>query len=145
MLQDAYSIVRLLPHRYPFLLIDKVIELKREKGIVALKNISINEHFFNGHFYNKKIMPGVLILESILQAAAFYVIYNNQTHKYNTIAHLVSLDRVRFRRFVLPGDAIYLQVKQLSMRSTAYKMSGIAIECGCLVVEMVFTMLLKHH
>ncbi|AFZ82731.1 3-hydroxyacyl-ACP dehydratase FabZ [Candidatus Kinetoplastidibacterium crithidiae] len=107
------EIMELLPHRYPILLVDRVLEMIPGKSIVAIKNVSINEPFFEGHFPHLPIMPGVLIIEALAQAAAIFS-FGNKSHdiefKNNTAYYLVGIENTRFRRPVVPGDQLRLEV-----------------------------------
>lgn len=103
-----------LPHRYPFLLVDRVLELEPEKRIVALKNVTINEPFFQGHFPHYPVMPGVLIVEAMAQAAALLSFKSLGTKRDdNTVVYLVGVDGARFKRPVVPGDTLILEAEKL--------------------------------
>ena len=106
------DILDMLPHRYPFLLIDKVLEVEAFKSIVAVKNVSINEPFFQGHFPGRPIMPGVLILEAMAQATGVLAFYSHQTQsKTDAVYYLVGVDKVRFKRPVGPGDQLVMKAR----------------------------------
>ncbi|MBR8000116.1 3-hydroxyacyl-ACP dehydratase FabZ [Burkholderia vietnamiensis] len=108
---DIHKILTLLPHRYPILLVDRVLELEPRKGIKALKNVSINEPFFQGHFPKRPVMPGVLILEALAQAAALLTFAEEQPKDpENTLYYFVGIDGARFKRVVEPGDQLILNV-----------------------------------
>ncbi|KWN06677.1 beta-hydroxyacyl-ACP dehydratase [Burkholderia territorii] len=108
---DIHKILTLLPHRYPILLVDRVLELEPHKGIKALKNVSINEPFFQGHFPKRPVMPGVLILEALAQAAALLTFAEEQPKDpENTLYYFVGIDGARFKRVVEPGDQLILNV-----------------------------------
>jgi len=108
---DIHEILKILPHRYPFLLIDRVLDCEPGKRIVALKNVTINEHFFVGHFPHHPIMPGVMIIEALAQAAAI-LSFRTMAHKADQrlIYYFVGIDGARFKRPVVPGDALTLEV-----------------------------------
>src|ERR1700730_12586114 len=124
---DNHDILKILPHRYPFLLIDRVLELRRKERIVAIKNVTINEPFFVGHFPGLPIMPGVLIVEAIAQAGGALLLteVEDRTDK---VMMFTGIDRAKFRRPVSPGDQLRLQAKGTGWRSvpgmTAAKMQG---------------------
>ncbi len=126
---DIHDILKILPHRYPFLLIDRVLELKRKERIVAIKNVTINEPFFNGHFPGLPIMPGVLIVEAIAQAGGALLLteVEDRTDK---VMVFTGIERAKFRRPVSPGDQLRLEVEVKGWRSvpgmTAAKMQGYA-------------------
>ncbi len=105
---DIHQILKRLPHRYPFLLVDRVVELEPGKRIVALKNVTINEPFFSGHFPNRPVMPGVLMLEALAQAAAILSFDNIGARDENTVFYFVGIDNARFKRPVEPGDQLML-------------------------------------
>lgn len=111
---EAIDIQKLLPHRYPFLLVDRVIELELHKRIRCVKNITINEPFFNGHFPGKPVMPGVLIIEALAQAGGCLTMLSglegNEILKQDRLFYLVKIDNVRFKQMVIPGDQLILEV-----------------------------------
>ncbi len=123
---DINSIMQNLPHRYPFLLIDRVIELVKNESIVVLKNVSINEPFFQGHFPDTPIMPGVLIVEAMGQAGGVLVSQSLPPEKQGRLIYFMGFDKVRFRKPVVPGDQLIIELKMLKMRSKVVKMAGTA-------------------
>jgi 3-hydroxyacyl-[acyl-carrier-protein] dehydratase len=137
---DIHDILKILPHRYPFLLIDRVLDLKRKERIVAIKNVTINEPFFNGHFPGLPIMPGVLIVEAIAQAGGALLLTEVEDRN-GKIMVFTGIDRAKFRRPVGPGDQLRLEVEVTRWRSvpgvTAAKMSGRAFVNGRRVAEAV--------
>ena len=141
-LLDISEIKRIIPHRYPFLLLDKVLELNPNKNIVALKNITINEDFFNGHFPKKPVMPGVLIIEAMAQAAAVFAsksVEGSNSDKENQIIYFMSIEKAHFRKPVEPGDTLYISVKQKKVRSNVWKMSGEAKVNNVKVADAIFS------
>ncbi|HKT88825.1 MAG TPA: 3-hydroxyacyl-ACP dehydratase FabZ [Candidatus Sulfotelmatobacter sp.] len=127
---DIHEILKILPHRYPFLLIDRVLELKRKERIVAIKNVTINEPFFNGHFPGLPIMPGVLIVEAIAQAGGALLLTEVEDRS-DKVMVFTGIERARFRRPVSPGDQLRLEVELRGWREvpgmTAAKMHGVAL------------------
>jgi 3-hydroxyacyl-[acyl-carrier-protein] dehydratase len=126
MVFDIKSIMQNLPHRYPFLLVDRVIEFVKGKRIVALKNVTINEPFFQGHFPDTPIMPGVLIVEAMGQAGGVLVIQSAPPENKDKLIYFMGFDKVRFRKPVVPGDQLFLELEMLKMRSRVVKMAGVA-------------------
>src|SRR5216110_2042390 len=122
---DIQDILRILPHRYPFLLIDRVIDLTRKQRIVAIKNVTINEPFFAGHFPNLPIMPGVLIVEAIAQAGGALLLTEVEDRDQKLMV-FTGIERARFRRPVLPGDQLRIEVDVKAWRGNAVRMEGIA-------------------
>jgi len=122
---DINEICRILPHRFPFLLIDRVIELKPKERIVAIKNVTINEPFFAGHFPNLPIMPGVLIVEAIAQAGGALLLTEVEDRDQKLMV-FTGIERARFRRPVLPGDQLRIEVDVKAWRGNAVRMEGIA-------------------
>jgi 3-hydroxyacyl-[acyl-carrier-protein] dehydratase len=120
---DINEIQRILPHRYPFLLIDRVVDLTRRERIVALKNVTINEPFFQGHFPNLPIMPGVLIVEAIAQAGGALLLTEVEDRDQKLMV-FTGIERARFRRPVLPGDQLRIEVEVKSWRMNAVRMEG---------------------
>jgi len=129
------KIMELLPHRYPFLLVDRVISLVPDDKIVALKNVTISEPFFQGHFPGKPIMPGVLIIEAMAQAGGLLAYETGPAEKRNRLIYFMGMDKVRFRRMVIPGDQIIFEAKILKFKSKVAKMSGRATVDGQLAAE----------
>ena len=123
---DIQKIMEYLPHRYPFLLVDRVIELVPGDRITALKNVTINEPFFTGHFPGRPVMPGVLIIEAMAQAGGLLAIESNPADKRGQLIYFMGMDKVRFRKPVVPGDQLIFEAKMLKMRSKVAKMSGTA-------------------
>lgn len=130
---DIERIQEILPHRYPFLLIDRVLELDSTR-IRAIKNVSANESFFVGHFPQKKVMPGVLIVEAIAQAGAVMMLTLAGPQE-GKLIYFTGIDNCRFRRPVVPGDQLVLEVKLVARRSSVAKMHGRATVDGELVCE----------
>ncbi|HHC24102.1 MAG TPA: 3-hydroxyacyl-ACP dehydratase FabZ [Desulfobacterales bacterium] len=135
---DIQEIMKFLPHRYPILLIDRVLEVVPEQKIVALKNVTINEPFFQGHFPGTPIMPGVLIIEAMAQAGGVLAISALPLEKQGALMYFMSMDKVKFRKPVVPGDQLILEIRLLRLRSKAMKMSGIAMVDGNKVAEAEF-------
>jgi UDP-3-O-[3-hydroxymyristoyl] N-acetylglucosamine deacetylase/3-hydroxyacyl-[acyl-carrier-protein] dehydratase len=131
---DISRILEVLPHRYPFLLVDRIIELEPERRVVGIKNVTINEPFFQGHFPGHPIMPGVLIVEAMAQAGGVLVMdkVENPGHK---VVYFMSLDNVKFRRPVVPGDQLRLEVELVQNRGRTLRMKGEAFVEGQLVAE----------
>lgn len=132
---DIKAIMKFLPHRYPFILIDRVIKLVSGEEIVALKNVTINEPFFQGHFPANPIMPGVLIIEAMAQTGGVLVIESLPQETHGHSVYFLGMDKVRFRKPVIPGDQLIFEVKLLKMRSKAVKLSGRAFVDEKIVAE----------
>lgn len=121
---NIQEIMKLLPHRYPFLLIDRVLEMVAGKNVVAMKNVTINEPFFQGHFPQTAIMPGVLIVEAMAQAGGILAFESIPKEKQGALIYFMGMDKVRFRRPVVPGDQLIFEVEILKLRSKVIKMKG---------------------
>jgi 3-hydroxyacyl-[acyl-carrier-protein] dehydratase len=134
---DIGAIQRLLPHRFPFLLIDRVIELGPDK-VVALKNVTINEPFFAGHFPGHPIMPGVLIVEAMAQAGGVLAMSENKATPETHLMFFMAIDKVKFRKPVVPGDQLRLEVEPLRKGGSIWKMKGQALVDGQVVTEAEF-------
>lgn len=132
------EIMRLLPHRYPFLLVDRIIELEADRRIVGLKNVTVNEPYFQGHFPGMPVMPGVLIIECMAQVAGV-MIYRDMPDRHNKLIYFTGVDRARFRRPVIPGDQLRVEMKMLNRRNNFGKMEGRATVDGKLAAEAVVT------
>lgn len=128
------EIERLLPHRYPFLLLDRIVEFEPRKRIVALKNVTANEPQFQGHFPGYPIMPGVLLLEAMAQAGALMILYEFGGAA-DRLIFFTGVDACKFRRPVVPGDQVRLEIEVLAFRPTAGKMQGRALVEGKLAAE----------
>jgi len=134
---DVEQIRQIIPHRYPFLLVDRILELEPGKRAVGLKNVTINESFFQGHFPVKAIMPGVLILEAMAQVGGVMVML--QPHLRDRVALLGGIDNARFRRPVVPGDTLIMEVEMLWMRREVGRVKAYARVNGELVAEAQIT------
>ena len=132
---DIKEIIRLLPHRYPFLLVDRILDGEKGKSLVGLKNVSMNEPFFQGHFPSEPIMPGVLIIEALAQAGGILAYLTGSIEQQNRLIYFMGMDKVRFRRPVVPGDQIIFDAKIIKFRSKDAKMSGIATVDNQMVAE----------
>ncbi len=131
---DINALMKVMPHRYPFLLIDRIIDLVPEQSVSALKNVTINEPFFQGHFPGHPIMPGVLIVEAMAQAGGFLLL-NTVPDPESKVAYFMGIDGVRFRKPVLPGDQLRFELKMVSFRRSTCKMTGQAFVGDTLVCE----------
>jgi 3-hydroxyacyl-[acyl-carrier-protein] dehydratase len=121
---DIKEIIRLLPHRYPFLLVDRILEGEKGKTIVGLKNVSMNEPFFQGHFPAEPIMPGVLILEGMAQVGGILAFYSIPDMIGEKLIYFAGIDKVRFRRPVVPGDQLIYEMEVLKHKGKIWKMAG---------------------
>lgn len=133
---DIHEIQRLLPHRYPFLLVDRVLEFTPGNHLVAIKNITYNEPQFTGHFPNRVIMPGVLILEAMAQATGLLAFKTvDDLHSDNALYYLAGIDNARFKKPVEPGDQLRLEVKIVKNKRNLWKFSALATVDGEVVVS----------
>jgi 3-hydroxyacyl-[acyl-carrier-protein] dehydratase len=131
---NTLDIMKLLPHRYPFLLVDRITEFEAGKRIIGKKNVTINEPFFLGHFPEHPIMPGVLILEAMAQVGGVYAILAKEVGE-NQVPYFVGIDKAKFRKPVLPGDVLKLELELLKVRRGIYIFKGTATVDGKLVAE----------
>jgi 3-hydroxyacyl-[acyl-carrier-protein] dehydratase len=134
MIFDVVEIQKYLPHRYPFLLVDAILEIEREKRIVGIKNVTINEWYFQGHFPGKPVMPGVLIIEAVAQLGGVLLL-QDVPDRDNKLMYFVAVDGARFRRPVVPGDQLRLEATVLSWRGDFCKLDGKATVNGQLAAE----------
>ncbi|WP_338865308.1 3-hydroxyacyl-ACP dehydratase FabZ [Myxococcus stipitatus] len=135
---DIREIQNLLPHRYPFLLIDRVVEIVPGQKITAIKNVTINEPFFNGHFPGHPVMPGVLILEALAQATAILAYKSENMDPTQKVTYLMGVDGARFRKPVVPGDRVQLLIEVLRHKGAVWKTKGTATVEGVKVAEGEF-------
>jgi len=135
---EIQEIMRYLPHRYPFILVDRILDVIPEKEVKALKNVTINEPFFQGHFPGTPIMPGVLIIEAMAQAGGVLAYASVPDELHGSIIYFMGIDKVRFRKPVVPGDQLIIHVSILKLRKTAVKMAGTATVSDKLVAEAEF-------
>ncbi len=136
MLMDIHEIIKKLPHRYPFLLVDRVIEFEKDVRIKALKNVTINEPFFNGHFPSRPVMPGVLMLEALAQASALLSFASEgEESDGSRLYYFAGIDGARFKRIVEPGDQLILESRIERKKASIYKYSTRASVNGELAVE----------
>jgi len=133
---DIGTIESILPHRYPFLMVDRIIDMVPKEHVIALKNVTVNEPYFVGHFPVRKIMPGVLIIEALAQAGAFLLL-NTIDNPEKKLAYFAAIDNVKFRKPVIPGDQLRLEVKLLNYKLSMCKMHGQAFVDGDLAAEAV--------
>ncbi len=129
------QIIKSIPHRYPFLLVDKVIAMEPRKSAIGVKNVTFNEPHFMGHFPDKPIMPGVLIIEAMAQTAAIMVINSLDVDPQDKLVYFMSIDNAKFRKPVVPGDVLELHIEVIQNRSNVWKLSAIAKVEGVKVAE----------
>lgn len=132
---DVREIMELLPHRYPFILVDRVVEIELNKRITGLKNVTINEPFFQGHFPGTPVMPGVLIVEAMAQAGGILVYASRSQENRQSLIYFMGIDKARFRKPVVPGDQLVLDIEWTKKRGSVSKMFGKATVGGVLVAE----------
>jgi beta-hydroxyacyl-ACP dehydratase FabZ len=132
---DVREIMAHLPHRYPFILVDRVLEIELNKRIRGLKNVTINEPFFQGHFPGTPVMPGVLIVEALAQAGGILVYASQSKENRKSLMYFMGIDKARFRKPVIPGDQLVLEIDWTKKRGNVSKMFGRATVGGVLVAE----------
>ena len=133
---DVVEIQNILPHRYPFLLVDRILEFEPGQRIVGIKNVTINEEFFQGHFPGKPVMPGVLIVEAMAQVGGVLLLREIEDRD-SKLVYFMGIDGARFRKPVVPGDQIRFEVEILKRKSSTCKLQGKAFVDGALVAEAV--------
>ena len=133
------QIIKLIPHRYPILLVDKIIYLEPNKKIIAIKNVTFNEPHFMGHFPEKPIMPGVLIIEAMAQASSVMVSHSGNFNPEEKLVYFMSIDNVKFRKPVVPGDVLELHIEVIQNRGAVWKFAGTAIVDGQKVTQAEFS------
>ncbi len=132
---DILRIMEMIPHRPPFLMIDRVVNVVRGVSATGVKNVSIDEHYFQGHFPRRPVMPGVLIIEAMAQTAAVLVVDALGEEAAGKLVYFTSIDEARFRRPVVPGDALLLNVERLRQRGSLWKFRAVATVVDKLVAE----------
>jgi UDP-3-O-[3-hydroxymyristoyl] N-acetylglucosamine deacetylase/3-hydroxyacyl-[acyl-carrier-protein] dehydratase len=137
-LLDINAILKIMPHRYPFLMIDRVLDMEGKTKIVAIKNVTINEPYFQGHFPGKPVMPGVMIIEAMAQTGGLLLL-NTVDDPENKLAFFMGIDEVKFRKPVVPGDQLRMEVEMLNLKKSLVKIAGKSYVDGKLVAEGIFT------
>jgi 3-hydroxyacyl-[acyl-carrier-protein] dehydratase len=135
---DVERIMQMIPHRYPFLMIDRVVEVVPGESATGIKNVSVNEHYFQGHFPQRPVMPGVLIIEAMAQTAAVLVVHTLGSGAEGKLVYFMSVDSARFRRPVVPGDRLRVEVVRQRNRGNVWKFEGQAKVDGKLMAEATF-------
>jgi 3-hydroxyacyl-[acyl-carrier-protein] dehydratase len=136
---DIVRVMEMIPHRYPMLMIDRVVDLHPDKSAVGIKNVSINEQYFQGHFPSKPVMPGVLIIEAMAQTAAVLVVHTLGPAAEGKLVYFMTVDEARFRKPVVPGDTAHIHVSKLRNRGPVWKFSGEAKVGETLCAEATFS------
>ncbi len=136
---DITQLLGMLPHRYPFLMVDRLVEVRLGHSCVGIKNVSVNENFFQGHFPGHPVMPGVLIIESMAQTAAALVIETLGLAGQSPLVYFMSVDEAKFRKPVVPGDQLRIHVNKDRKRGNVWRFGGIAKVDGAPVAEATFT------
>ena len=137
-LVDIARIMHAIPHRYPFLMIDRVVEVVRNRSAIGIKNVSVNEHFFQGHFPGHPVMPGVLIIESMAQTAAVLVVETLGEEAAGKVVYFMSVEGAKFRRPVVPGDQVRVHVVKERNRGNVWKFHAVARVDGVSVAEATY-------
>ena len=132
---DVRKIMQVMPHRYPFLLVDRIESLKEGEEIVGIKNVTINEPFFAGHFPGNPIMPGVLIIEAMAQVGGVLAFHSSPKEWAGSLVYFMGIDKVRFRKPVVPGDQLRLKLTTIRQKQKVFKMRGEAFVDDTLVAE----------
>lgn len=136
---DIERIMELIPHRYPFLLVDRLIEVNGDVSAIGVKNVTMNEPFFQGHFPGKPVMPGVLIVECMAQTAGALVMETLGSDSADKLVYFMSIDSARFRKPVVPGDTLHVHVERIHSRGRVWKYQGKAKVDGVVVADAVYT------
>ena len=142
---DIARIMEMIPHRYPFLMIDRILEIVPAVRATGLKNVSVNEAHFLGHFPHHKIMPGVLLIEAMAQTSAVLVVHTLGPDAEGKLVYFMSIDSARFRKPVVPGDSVHIEVEKLQMRANVWKFAGKAVVAGTVVAEATYAAMILDH
>ena len=140
---DLHRIQKMIPHRYPMLMIERVINVVPDVRAVGIKNVSINEWFFQGHFPTEPLMPGVLIIEAMAQTAAVLVVATLGQDKEGRLVYFMSVESARFRKPVIPGDTLYIHVEKQRQRGSVWRFSGRARVDDVTVAEAIYTAMIR--
>jgi len=140
---DIKRILQMIPHRYPMLMVDRVVDMHLDASAIGIKNVSINEPFFQGHFPSEPVMPGVLIVEAMAQTAAVLVVATFGAYSEGKLVYFMTIDGVRFRRPVVPGDRLELHVAKVQSRANVWKFAGKAIVEGKVAAEATFAAMIR--
>jgi len=135
---DIARVMHAIPHRYPFLMIDRVVDLVRDRSATGIKNVSINENFFQGHFPGHPVMPGVLIIEAMAQTAAVLVVETLGPDAAGRVVYFMSVEGAKFRRPVIPGDQLRIHCTKMRSRGNVWKFSAVAMVDGASVAEATY-------
>ena len=135
---DIERIMEMIPHRYPFLMVDRMIDMVPDERATGIKNVSVNEPYFEGHFPDHKVMPGVLLIEAMAQTAAILVVHTLGAHAEGKLVYFMSIDNARFRKPVVPGDTVHVKVVKQQSRGNVWKFTGKALVGETLVAEATF-------
>jgi 3-hydroxyacyl-[acyl-carrier-protein] dehydratase len=135
---DIGRVMEMIPHRYPFLMIDRVVDVVADASAVGIKNVTVNEPFFQGHFPQRPVMPGVLLIEAMAQTAAVLVVHTLGPSAEGKLVYFMTVDEARFRRPVVPGDSLRIHVEKQRHRAQVWKFRGVAKVDGNLVAEANF-------
>ena len=141
---DVNRIMEMIPHRYPFLMIDRVVDIVPDVKATGVKNVTINEPYFAGHFPEKPVMPGVLIIEAMAQTAAVFVVHTLGSESEGKLVYFMSVDGARFRKPVEPGDQLHVEVSKQRSRGNVWKFSGEAKVDGKLVAEATYAAMIMN-
>lgn len=132
---DIMRIMEMLPHRYPFLLVDKIIEIDGDNSAIGIKNVTINEPQFTGHFPNRPVFPGVLLIEAMAQTAGAICVDSRGDDSPPALVYFMTIDNAKFRKPVVPGDQVHFHVKKIKQRSNIWKFEAVAMVDGAKVAE----------
>lgn len=140
---DILRIMEMIPHRFPFLMIDRVVDIEPNVKALGIKNVSINEQFFQGHFPRQPVMPGVLIIEAMAQTAAVLVVATLGAERDGSLVYFMSIDSARFRKPVKPGDVLHVHVEKGRNRGNVWKFNGRAVVDGDVVAEATYAAMIR--